>query len=56
LEFIDLPSSKTGTDLFSHRFILAGGAGPRRFSLPITVGRLQVSEDGVVGEIIDLPV
>lgn len=31
-----------------------GGAGPRRFTLPITVGRLQVREDGVVGEIIDL--
>ncbi|NMT64343.1 metallophosphoesterase family protein [Marinobacter orientalis] len=33
-----------------------GGAGPRRFTLPITVGRLQVSEDGVVGEIIELQV
>ncbi|SFR44189.1 hypothetical protein SAMN04488073_1298 [Marinobacter gudaonensis] len=33
-----------------------GGAGPRRFTLPITVGRLQVSDDGVVGEIIELPV
>jgi len=33
-----------------------GGAGPRRFTLPITVGRLQVSEDGVVGEIIELVV
>ncbi|WP_150910430.1 metallophosphoesterase family protein [Marinobacter halotolerans] len=33
-----------------------GGAGPRRFTLPITVGRLQVSEDGVVGEIVELPV
>jgi len=33
-----------------------GGAGPRRFTLPITVGRLQVSEDSVVGEIIELPV
>ncbi|PXX89523.1 YfcE family phosphodiesterase [Marinobacter vulgaris] len=33
-----------------------GGAGPRRFTLPITVGRLQVNEDGVVGEIIELPV
>ena len=29
-----------------------GGAGPRRFTLPVTVGRLQVSEEGVVGEII----
>lgn len=33
-----------------------GGAGPRRFTLPITVGRLQVEEDHVEGEIIDLPV
>ncbi|MGM0766686.1 MAG: metallophosphoesterase family protein [Pseudomonadota bacterium] len=33
-----------------------GSAGPRRFTLPITVGRLQVSENGVVGEIIELPV
>ncbi|MDI9244605.1 metallophosphoesterase family protein [Marinobacter sp. CHS3-4] len=33
-----------------------GGAGPRRFTLPITVGRLQVSEGGVVGKIIELPV
>ncbi|MDK8463465.1 metallophosphoesterase family protein [Marinobacter sp. SS13-12] len=33
-----------------------GSAGPRRFTLPITVGRLKVSEDGVVGEIIELPV
>lgn len=33
-----------------------GGAGPRRFTLPITVGRLEVNEDGVSGEIIELPV
>ncbi|WP_138438978.1 metallophosphoesterase family protein [Marinobacter alexandrii] len=33
-----------------------GGAGPRRFTLPITVGRLEVSEEGVAGEIIELPV
>ncbi|MCM0613017.1 metallophosphoesterase family protein [Marinobacter sediminum] len=33
-----------------------GGAGPRRFTLPITVGRLEVSEDGVAGDIIELPV
>ena len=32
-----------------------GGAGPRRFTLPITVGRLQVSEGGVVAEIVELP-
>lgn len=33
-----------------------GGAGPRRFTLPITVGRLQVSEHRVAGEIFELPV
>ncbi|MBL1272111.1 MAG: metallophosphoesterase family protein [Oceanospirillales bacterium] len=33
-----------------------GGAGPRRFTLPITVGRLEVKEDSVVGKIIELPV
>ena len=32
-----------------------GGAGPRRFTLPITVGRLQVSEGGVVAEIVEMP-
>ncbi len=37
-------------------FFNPGGAGPRRFTLPITVGRLEVSEDGVAGEIIELPV
>lgn len=31
-----------------------GGAGPRRFTLPITVGRLVVNENGVTGEIIEL--
>ncbi|WP_323127536.1 metallophosphoesterase family protein [Marinobacter orientalis] len=33
-----------------------GGAGPRRFTLPITVGRLAVHEGRVAGEIIELPV
>ncbi|QSP94822.1 metallophosphoesterase family protein [Marinobacter salinisoli] len=33
-----------------------GGAGPRRFTLPITVGRLTVNENGVAGDIIELPV
>ncbi|WP_165855838.1 metallophosphoesterase family protein [Marinobacter sp. JSM 1782161] len=33
-----------------------GGAGPRRFTLPITVGQLEVTADGVVGDIIDLAV
>ncbi|TBW57616.1 metallophosphoesterase [Marinobacter halodurans] len=33
-----------------------GSAGPRRFTLPITVGRLEVTADGVTGDIIELPV
>lgn len=33
-----------------------GGAGPRRFTLPITVGWLEVTKDSVVGEILELPV
>ncbi len=33
-----------------------GAAGPRRITLPITVGRLEVNEDGVAGEIIELRV
>ncbi|WP_235937488.1 hypothetical protein [Marinobacter caseinilyticus] len=57
---------KTGTDLFSRKlrnewiddvlYFNAGGAGPRRYTLPITVGRLEVTEDRVAGEIIELPV
>ncbi len=41
-----------GSELILH----AGDVGPRRFTLPITVGRLEVSEDGVAGGIIELPV
>ena len=33
-----------------------GSAGPRRFSLPISVGRLIVSDRSVRGEILQLPV
>jgi putative phosphoesterase len=33
-----------------------GSAGPRRFTLPVTVGRLVLSERGMHGEIIELPV
>lgn len=33
-----------------------GGAGPRRLTLPVMVGRLLVNEDCVAGEIIELPV
>ena len=31
-----------------------GSAGPRRFTLPIALGRLQVAESGIVGEIVEL--
>ena len=31
-----------------------GSAGPRRFDLPITVGRLTISDGGLQAEIIDL--
>jgi predicted phosphodiesterase len=31
-----------------------GSAGPRRFSLPVTVGTLVVSEAGLEGEIVEL--
>ncbi|HZW95645.1 MAG TPA: metallophosphoesterase family protein [Candidatus Eremiobacteraceae bacterium] len=33
-----------------------GSAGPRRFKLPVSVGRLIVNESGVRGEILKLPV
>ena len=33
-----------------------GSAGPRRFKLPVSVGRLIMSESGVRGEILKLPV
>ncbi|WP_267283860.1 metallophosphoesterase family protein [Marinobacter sp. LV10R520-4] len=32
-----------------------GGAGPRHFTLPIMVGRLQVGKCRVTGKIIELP-
>lgn len=35
-------------------FFNPGAAGPRRFSLPVTVGRLRISPSGVSGEIITL--
>jgi len=31
-----------------------GSAGPRRFSLPVTVGRLRVTDSGVEGHIQEL--
>ena len=35
-------------------FMNPGSAGPRRFKLPITVGRLTIHGSGMNGEIIDL--
>lgn len=32
-----------------------GSAGPRRFKLPVSVGRLHVAEGAVRGEVIELP-
>jgi uncharacterized protein len=37
-------------------YINPGSAGPRRFKLPVTVGRLHVSDDGLKPEIVDLSV
>ena len=31
-----------------------GSAGPRRFRLPITLGRLTVSENGLQADLVDL--
>jgi putative phosphoesterase len=33
-----------------------GSAGPRRFSLPITLGRLEISKGNVKGEILNLAI
>ena len=35
-------------------FLNPGSAGPRRFSLPVTVARLEVSSASIEGEIVDL--
>jgi putative phosphoesterase len=35
-------------------FVNPGSAGPRRFKLPIAVGRLQVRETGITAEVIEL--
>jgi predicted phosphodiesterase len=37
-------------------YINPGSAGPRRFRLPVTVGRLHVGDDGLRPEIVDLDV
>ena len=33
-----------------------GSAGPRRFKLPVTLGRLEISRGSVKGEILNLPI
>ena len=35
-------------------YLNPGSAGPRRFSLPVTVARLEVSSASIEGEIVDL--
>jgi putative phosphoesterase len=35
-------------------FVNPGSAGPRRFKLPIAVGRLSVTDVGITAEVIDL--
>ena len=37
-------------------YLNPGSAGPRRFSLPVTVARLEVSSASIEGEIVDLDV
>jgi uncharacterized protein len=37
-------------------YVNPGSAGPRRFRLPVTVGRLHVSEGGIRPEIVELDV
>jgi len=33
-----------------------GSAGPRRFSLPIAIGKININDHGLVGEVIELDV
>jgi uncharacterized protein len=42
------------TELRGVHFINPGSAGPRRFKLPISVGRLTLSDRGVKAELIEL--
>jgi putative phosphoesterase len=37
-------------------YVNPGSAGPRRFRLPVTVGRLHVTDDGLWPEIVELEV
>jgi putative phosphoesterase len=47
------PGAELGNDVL---YLNPGSAGPRRFSLPITVARLRVEGDRVSHEIVDLRV
>jgi putative phosphoesterase len=41
-----------------HRGVLyfnPGSAGPRRFKLPVSLGRLRIANGGILGEIVTLP-
>ena len=63
-----LPDSPCDVVLFGHShkpfnetkegvlYFNPGSAGPRRFSLPVTVGRLRVTDSGVQGHIQELDV
>lgn len=65
---LDVPTDDVDAVIYGHShqpkietkdgtlFFNPGSAGPRRFSLPITVGRLTVEGGELRAEIIDLPV
>jgi predicted phosphodiesterase len=37
-------------------FVNPGSAGPRRFKLPVAVGKLRVAAGGVTVELVELPI
>ncbi len=45
------PVNRTAGDTL---YFNPGSAGPRRFNLPVTVGRLEITQNGVEGEILPL--
>ena len=47
------PAIETRADVL---YVNPGSAGPRRFRLPVTVGRLHVTDDGLRPEIVELDV
>jgi len=64
---IDPPSADIAVVIFGHShqpllekrhnilYFNPGSAGPKRFNLPVAVGRLSVTHKGIEGEIIALP-